>query len=172
MSLKVWALQARLVGLALGVGSEVFEPERDFEVWGIAGVGGAGCVALISSGTSGEESAFMDASASGGDVFFLTAAHLVSGSIETGASLYDAHECTSVSPCPAEAEVPPVCDTAEGCRAAPEPQPSIFGAPSSATFHGSASPRTCGTRLLRAAARVWPVADGGAGQGAGGSRRR
>jgi hypothetical protein len=125
-------------GPGAGGGSEVFEPERGFEVGGVAGVGGAGCVALISSGTSGEESAFMDASASGGDVFFLTAAHLVSGSIETGASLYDAHECTGVSPCPVEAEVPPVCDTAEGCRAAPEPQPSIFGAPSSATFHGSA----------------------------------
>ena len=127
-------------GPGAGGGSEVFEPERGFEVGGVAGVGGAGCVALISSGTSGEESAFMDASASGGDVFFLTAAHLVSGSIETGASLYDAHECSTGSPCLAEAEVPPVCDTAEGCRAAPEPQPSIFGAPSSATFHGSATP--------------------------------
>jgi hypothetical protein len=127
-------------GPAAGGGSEVFEPERDFDVEGVMGVGGAGCVALISSGTSGEESAFMDASVSGGDVFFLTAAHLVSGSIENGVSLYDAHECTAASPCPAEAESPPECDTAEGCRAAPEPQPSIFGAPSSATFHASPAP--------------------------------
>ncbi len=35
-----------------------------------AGVGG--CVSLISSGTSSEESAFFDASVSGDDVFFLT----------------------------------------------------------------------------------------------------
>jgi DNA-binding beta-propeller fold protein YncE len=126
-------------GPGAGGGSEVFEPEREFDVEGVMGVGGGGCVALISSGTSGEESAFMDASVSGGDVFFLTAAHLVSGSIEGGVSLYDAHECTTVSPCSRESEVPPECDTAEGCRVAPEPQPSIFGAPSSATFHASPS---------------------------------
>jgi hypothetical protein len=35
-----------------------------------------GCVALISSGKSSEESAFMDASESGGDVFFLTGSRL------------------------------------------------------------------------------------------------
>jgi len=127
-------------GPAAAGGSEVFEPEREFEAQGVKGVGGAGCVALISSGTSGEESAFMDASESGGDVFFLTAAHLVSGSIENGVSLYDAHECTTASPCTTETEVPPECDTAEGCRAAPEPQPSIFGAPSSATFHATPAP--------------------------------
>jgi hypothetical protein len=125
---------------AASSGSEAFEPEREYEADGLKGTAGAGCVALISSGTSGEESAFMDASESGGDVFFLSAAHLVAGSIEGGASLYDAHECTAASPCPQEAEAPPECDTAEGCRAAPEPQPSIFGAPSSATFHGAGNP--------------------------------
>ena len=38
-----------------------------------------GCVSLISSGTSSEESAFLDASENGDDVFFLTTARLVSG---------------------------------------------------------------------------------------------
>ncbi len=127
-------------GPGAGSGSEVFEPEQAFEALGERGVGGAGCVALISSGTSGEESAFMDASENGSDVFFLTAAHLVGGEIEGGVSLYDAHECSGSSPCVQEAQVPPECTTAEGCRVAPEPQPSIYGAPSSATFNGKGNP--------------------------------
>ncbi len=121
-------------------GSEVLKPEREFEVLGVKGVEGEGCVALISSGTSSQESAFMEASESGGDVFFLTAAHLVAGGIESGESLYDAHECTSASPCTPETESPPECETAEGCRAAPEPEPSVFGAPPSATFQGASNP--------------------------------
>ena len=121
-------------------GSEVFEPEQAYEVLGQKGAGGAGCVALISSGTSGEESAFMDASEDGSDVFFLTAAHLVGGEIESGVSLYDARECAVSSPCVGEAQAPPECTTAESCRVAPEPQPSIYGAPSSATFNGKGNP--------------------------------
>jgi hypothetical protein len=121
-------------------GSEVLKPEHEYEVLGVKGVEGAGCVALISSGTSSAEAAFMEASESGSDVFFLTAAHLVAGSIENGESLYDAHECTSASPCTPETEVLPPCETAEGCRAAPEPEPSVFGAPPSATFQGAGNP--------------------------------
>jgi hypothetical protein len=109
-------------------------------VLGVKGVEGAGCVALISSGSSSAESAFMEASETGGDVFFLTAEHLVAGSIENGESLYDAHECTSASPCTPETEAPPECETAEGCRAAPELEPSVFGAPPSATFQGAGNP--------------------------------
>jgi hypothetical protein len=145
---------------AAASGSEVYKPARVFESEppteggkGLAGEEGAGCVALISSGTSGEESAFMDASAGGGegehgvagsagggDVFFLTAAHLVGGEIENGESLYDAHECTTSSPCTQEPQAPPECETAEGCRAAPEPQPTIYTAPASATFNGLGNP--------------------------------
>jgi hypothetical protein len=49
-----------------------------------------GCVNLISSGTSPEESAFMDASASGNDVFFLTASRLTGKDIDGALDLYDA----------------------------------------------------------------------------------
>jgi hypothetical protein len=154
------APEASRCGPAAGSGSEVYKPAHTFESEppkegepGLAGEEGTGCVALISSGTSGEESAFMDASAGsgvgehgaagsagGGDVFFLSAAHLVGGEIEGGESLYDAHECTAGSPCSQEAQTPPECTTAEGCRAAPEPQPSIYSAPSSATFNGLGNP--------------------------------
>ena len=104
-----------------------------------------GCVGLISSGTSAEESAFMDASEGGGDVFFATQEKLASQDFDTAFDVYDARECTSSSPCLAAAAVlPPECSTADGCRAAPTPQPPIFGSPSSATFSGagniSASP--------------------------------
>jgi hypothetical protein len=96
-----------------------------------------GCVGLISSGTSPEESGFLDASEMGGDVFFLTAARLVVQDFDTALDVYDAHECTSVSACfPVLAARPPSCTTEASCKAAPSPQPGIFGAPSSATFSG------------------------------------
>ncbi len=97
-----------------------------------------GCIGLISSGTSGEESAFLDASGSGGDVFFLTAARLSPQDVDTAMDIYDAHECTAGSPCfPAAASLPPPCDTGDACKPSPTPQPAIFGSPSSATFSGA-----------------------------------
>ena len=100
--------------------------------------GSDGCVGLISSGSSAEESAFMDASEGGGDVFFITLSKLVSQDFDKALDVYDAHECTSASPCaPPTATIPPVCSTGDACKAAPTPQPAIFGAPSSATFSGA-----------------------------------
>jgi hypothetical protein len=98
----------------------------------------SGCVDLISSGTSAEESAFLDASASGGDVFFLTAAKLAREDFDPALDLYDAHECTASVPCyPTLAAPPPPCDTGDACKASPTPQPAIFGSPSSSTFSGA-----------------------------------
>jgi hypothetical protein len=100
--------------------------------------GESGCVGLISSGTSPEESAFMDASETGGDVFFLTKSRLSSQDYDTSYDVYDAHECTAASPCaPLVPLVPPPCTTGDACKAAPTPQPAIFGAPSSETFSGA-----------------------------------
>jgi hypothetical protein len=97
-----------------------------------------GCVGPVSSGSSPEESAFLDASETGGDVFFLTAAKLSSQDNDTSLDIYDAHECTSASPClPVAAVLPPPCSTGDACKAAPSPQPLIFGAPASATFSGA-----------------------------------
>jgi hypothetical protein len=102
------------------------------------GVGSDGCVGLISSGGSAEESAFIDASGDGGDVFFLTEAKLSPSDYDKSLDIYDAHECTSAEPCYAEpAAQPPACDTDASCRAAPSPQPPVFGSPSSATFSGA-----------------------------------
>jgi hypothetical protein len=79
----------------------------------------------------------MDASESGGDVFFMTTSKLSPLDAESSYAVYDAHECTSESPClPQPAGPSPECVTAEACRAAPLPEPSIYGPPSSATFNG------------------------------------
>ncbi len=106
-----------------------------------------GCVELISSGTASGESAFLDASATGGrdtegdegggDVFFLTTEKLVPRDVDAAYDVYDAHECTRTAPCPPTSVAsPPECTTADACRVAPSPQPTIFGAASSATFSG------------------------------------
>src|SRR5581483_10003297 len=123
---------------------------QDVYEWEPSGVGGCsaasatfnersgGCVGLISSGTSAEESGFLDASEDGGDVFFLTFSKLQPQDYDNALDVYDAHECTSAAPCfPVAVPQPPACSTADACRAAPVPQPAIFGAPSSATFSGA-----------------------------------
>ena len=97
----------------------------------------AGCIGLISSGQSKEESAFLDASESGGDVFFLTSARLSPQDTDSALDVYDARECTAAAACFAPVgERPPPCSEPESCRGAPTPQPGIFGAPASATFSG------------------------------------
>jgi hypothetical protein len=96
-----------------------------------------GCVDLISSGTSAEESAFMDASESGDDVFFLTTSKLAPQDYDASLDIYDAHVCPEDAPCPSIPVTPPPCDTGDSCKAAPSPQPTIFGAPPSATFSGT-----------------------------------
>ena len=125
---------------AAGSGSVVFKSARTVEVEGREDEEGAGCVGLISSGSSSKESAFLDASENGGEVFFLTAAKLSPRDTDTSMDVYDAHECTSQVPCVSPPGVSPECATADACRAAPTPQPPIFGAPSSATFSGAGNP--------------------------------
>jgi hypothetical protein len=97
----------------------------------------SGCTELISSGSAPQESAFLDASESGGDVFFATGARLTPADIDANRDIYDAHICSGASPCIAQApEVPPPCVNESSCRPAPAPQPPIFGPPASATFTG------------------------------------
>ncbi len=49
-----------------------------------------GCLGLVSSGESPEESAFLDASENGNDVFFLTASKLSKRDTDTTLDVYDA----------------------------------------------------------------------------------
>ncbi len=90
-------------------------------------------LSLISQGTIPSETHLLEASASGNDVFFLTDQNLVPrDSFQEANKIYDAR-VDGGFPEPAPA---PACTTADACRAAPEPQPSIYGAPSSQTFSG------------------------------------
>lgn len=96
-----------------------------------------GCTSLISGGTSSQESSFYDASESGDDVFFITASRLVPADYDTSYDVYDARVCTAAAPCSAAPVSPPPCTSGDSCKAAPSPQPEIFGAPASATFSGA-----------------------------------
>jgi hypothetical protein len=95
-----------------------------------------GCVDLISSGTSSAESTFFDASENGSDVFFATTARLTAADYDTTYDIYDAHVCSSEVPCVVVPVSPPACSSGDSCKAAPSPQPEIFGPTPSATFSG------------------------------------
>jgi hypothetical protein len=96
-----------------------------------------GCVALISGGDSEHEQAFLDASASGNDVFFLSTEPLAPNP-EDSLSVYDAHVCESTSPCPTSAkEASVACDeSVHACKNPPEPFTGGSGSPASETTSG------------------------------------
>ena len=115
-----------------------------------------GCVGLISSGTSPGESGFMDASESGGDVFFLTAAELSSRDTDSALDVYDAHQCSASAPCfPAPPAPSPACegDACQSPVAAPE-DPT----PGSLTFSGPGNPVSpAATVVVRSKAKSKPT---------------
>jgi dipeptidyl aminopeptidase/acylaminoacyl peptidase len=103
----------------------------DVYQWEAQGAGSCakagGCISLISSGRDGEPSAFIDASASGADAFFLTAASLVPsdpGSFD----LYDARAGGGFAIPPT-----PIPCTADACQ----PLPSAPEDPTPGTLVGS-----------------------------------
>jgi hypothetical protein len=110
-------------------GSQVYVKE-------VAGHPVEGCVGLMSSGTSSAESAFLDASESGDDVFFVTTSKLAGADYDKGYDVYDAHVCSTAVPCPTSVESPQPCGEST-CKPPPSPQPGIFGTPPSATFEGA-----------------------------------
>jgi hypothetical protein len=90
-----------------------------------------GAPRLVSSGTSGEESRFLEASPSGDDVFFVTMQQLVGQDTDRQYDLYDAR-VDGGFPAP----VSPVVCAGEGCRGAPSGA-SVLGVPGSVTFSGA-----------------------------------
>jgi hypothetical protein len=111
--------------------SDVYEYEPD----GVGGCGQTGgCLYLISTGTGLHPTKFIDASASGDDVFLLDEQALAPQSNSQEArTIYDVR-VDGGFPSPSS---PPPCTTADSCRSASAPQPAIFGAPSSQTFSGA-----------------------------------
>jgi hypothetical protein len=87
----------------------------EFELPGVGGCSASistysaisgGCVSLISSGTSSGESAFLDASESGKDVFFLTKSRLTTKDVDSAFDVYDA----SVEGGEPQGVNPPACE--------------------------------------------------------------
>jgi DNA-binding beta-propeller fold protein YncE len=110
----------------------------------------AGCTGLISSGTSDRESAFLDASESGDDVFFMTASPLVAADKDQSLDIYDAHVCTSVSPClqyPGGSTTP--CETSSECRPGNVTAPST-SPPPTATYTGPGNPTPAAKQTVSA----------------------
>lgn len=78
------------------------------------------CVSLISSGTSNKESAFMEATPDGSNVFFITASQLLPQDTDGALDIYDARVCTSGSPCQTTpSPAPEPCGSEAACRPAP-----------------------------------------------------
>ena len=134
--------------------------------------GQPGCLALISAGTSETESAFVDASFSGDDAFFVTAQPLVAEDHDTNFDLYDARVCTPQSPCvTSRGTALQPCDTADSCHNTPTPPLQAPGPAGTAEVsgpgnvaagaargsvqpsHGPAKPLTRAQKLARALKR-------------------
>jgi hypothetical protein len=91
-----------------------------------------GQIHAISDVAGGSESFFMDASANGANVFFGTADQLLPQDTSNNVAVWDARVDGGFPVTVA----PLACTTAEACRTASPPTPSVFGAPPSATFSG------------------------------------
>ncbi len=98
-----------------------------------------GCISLLSGGSSSHESAFLDASANGNDVFFLTAAPLVAQDKDTNYDVYDASVCgqAGTPAClPAPVSPPTECATLEQCRPG-SPPAGAFQSPATTSVSGN-----------------------------------
>ena len=121
--------------------TDVYEWERE----GAGGAGGCsrssasfnagsgGCLYLISTGESADQSYFGDASADGGDVFFFTRQPLVGQDQDDNDDLYDARVEGGIA---AQNPPPPAGCTGEGCLGPNGAQP-VLDAPASTAFEGS-----------------------------------
>jgi DNA-binding beta-propeller fold protein YncE len=111
-----------------------------------------GCVALLSSGESEQESAFLDASESGEDVFFLTSAKLSPLDPDTEADVYDARVCMQAGsePCPSYAPSPPAPCSSEACKAGYVPTTGL-GSPATTSVSGSGNIEVLGVKEAKKA---------------------
>jgi DNA-binding beta-propeller fold protein YncE len=95
-----------------------------------------GCLNLVSSGSSGEESSFLDASESGDDVFFLTNSRLSAKDQDSAGDVYDAR----VGGGEPQLVKPVECD-GDACQ--PPATPPVDSTPGSLTFSGAGNVVEC-----------------------------
>jgi phosphodiesterase/alkaline phosphatase D-like protein len=111
----------------------------EYEASGLGSCGSSsgGCVFLISSGESPRESAFIEATPDGSNVFFVTAAQLLPQDTDTAYDIYDARICTTTSSClTPPVAAPPGCNRASACRPAPPAEYAPIQSSGTATFTG------------------------------------
>jgi hypothetical protein len=109
----------------------------EYEAAGVGSCSSGACVSLISSGTSSNESAFLEATPTGNDVFLLTAAQLVPQDTDQAFDIYDARVCTSDGGClRAPSPTAPQCGGIEECHAGPAPGPGMIVGSGSAAYTG------------------------------------
>ncbi len=131
------------------------EDVYEYEPEGLGSCGRSpGCVSLISSGESQRESAFLDASENGNDVFFLTSQPLTTADHDNAYDVYDAHVCSEASPCSS----PPTgeatgCEALETCRPLPASLQSFPGPSGSAALIGPPNPTKVQTPAVTAVHR-------------------
>ncbi len=127
--------EEQIDGQAAQVGIEnVYE----YEPQGLGSCQGEnGCVGLISSGTSEQESAFVEASVGGDDAFFVTSQPLLAQDRDTNFDLYDARVCSEASPCLSSEEPSHTsCEDSEACRPGQTPALAPVTASGTATQTG------------------------------------
>jgi hypothetical protein len=112
----------------------------EYEPQGVGGCQKERCVGLISSGTSAHESAFLDASETGDEVFFTSAQRLVATDQDTNYDVYAARVCSASSPCLSyEVGKASACEGLSGenaCRGGEASHEGAPAPPASATFSG------------------------------------
>ncbi len=117
-----------------------------------------GCVGLISAGSSTQESAFLDASENGDDVFFLTAAQLVPADTDHAFDVYDAHVCSEAAPCHSGQSVSAQeCESSQTCRPVSQPSDQAAALPASATYAGPGNIAKQGVLPSKAVAKPKPL---------------
>ncbi len=130
------------------------EDVYEYEPVGVGSCGSTnttgGCVALISSGESDLESAFLDASTSGEDVFFLSSAPLTKRVQETGINVFDARVCEAPGsePCAQEPPPPTTPCNSEACKA-PVEGPLSYESPATATVSVSGNVHVLGSTTTK-----------------------
>ena len=103
----------------------------------------AGCVSLLSGGSTAKESAFLDASSDGSNVFLLTASPLATQDTDTNYDVYDARVCTPESPCvPPVTPEKPACASGTECKGEIAESPVFQTASTSSTGVGNAAPKS------------------------------
>jgi hypothetical protein len=95
-----------------------------------------GCVALLSSGESPQESSFLDASVGGNDVFILTSQQLVKQDIDSAYDVYDVRVCGSSGCLGTPPEPTPPCADEASCKGGSAGVPALPPVPPTAAISG------------------------------------